>query len=102
MPKAGSKIYSTLDSRSGYYHKALYKELQKKSAIVTPTGNFKFWNVPFGFVQAPAYFQMSINAVLSGLNFVFRYLDDILIYSPDPETHVRHLEVVFQCLVASV
>ena len=28
-----------------------------------------------------------------------KYLDDILIYSPDSKTHMRHIEVVFQCLL---
>ena len=35
---------------------------------------------------------------LSGLDFDFGYLD-ILIYSPDPKTHFKHIEVVFQCLL---
>ena len=36
---------------------------------------------------------------LSGLDFAFRYLDDILIYNHDPETHFKHLDQVFQYLL---
>ena len=60
---------------------------------------FKFQKVPFGLAQVPAYFQRLIDEVLSGLDFVFGHLDGILMYSPDPETHLKYLEIVFQHLL---
>ena len=48
--------------------------------------------------QAPAYFQRLVNEVLSGLTFDFGYLDDILIFSPDKETHLKHLRILFERL----
>ena len=36
--------------------------------------------------------------VLRGITFAFGYLDDILIFSPDNETHLEHLREVFQRL----
>ena len=33
--------------------------------------------------------------VLSGLTFAFGYLDDILAFSPDMETHLKHLMSLF-------
>ena len=92
---ASSSIYSALDLRSGYYHIALSVDCQRKSPFVTPLGKFEFWKVPFGLAEAPAYFQCLINDVLRGLDFAFGYLDDILIYSPDPKTYLKHVEVVF-------
>ena len=95
----GLSICSTLDLRSGYYHIALSVDSQRKSAFVTPMGKFEFWKVSFGLAQAAAFFQQLINEVLSGLDIAFCYLDDILIYSPNPETHLRHIKVVFQHLL---
>ena len=46
--------------------------------------------------QAPAYFQRLVNKVLVGLPFTFGYLDDVLIYSPNVKTHLKHLRQVFQ------
>ena len=43
----------------------------------------------------PAYFQRLVNEVLSELTFAFGYLDDILVYSPDMETHLEHLRKLF-------
>ena len=41
------------------------------------------------------YFQRLVNEVLSGLTFAFGYLDDILVYSRDMETHLEHLRKLF-------
>ena len=46
--------------------------------------------------QAPTYFQRLVNKVLSGLTFAFGYLDDILVFSPDIETHLKHLRILFE------
>ena len=69
-----------------------------KVSIVSPLGKWEFKRCPFGLAQAPAYFQRLINEVLAPFDFAFGYLDDILIYSPDIETHLKHLEMVFQRL----
>ena len=45
--------------------------------------------------QAPVYFQTLISEVLSGFNFSFGYLDDILVFNPDMVTHLQHLRCLF-------
>ena len=91
----GSNIYSTIDIRSGYYHMVLSKESRPKSAFVSSFGKWEFKRCPFGLAQAPAYFQRLVNKVFSGLTFAFGYLDDILVFSPDMETHLEHLRSLF-------
>ena len=91
----GSNIYSTFDMRSGYYHMVLSEKSRPKSAFMSSFGKWEFKRCPFGLAQAPAYFQRLINEVLSGLTFAFGYLDDILVYSPDMETHLEHLRKLF-------
>ena len=94
----GAKVFSTFDMRSGYHHMELSKEARPKSAFVTPTDKYEFVRCPFGLTQAPAYFQRLVNKVLAGLPFAFGYLDDILIFSPDIETHLQHVRILFQRL----
>ena len=91
----GSKIYSTFDMRSGYYHMVLSEEARPKTAFVSSYGKWKFKRCPFGLAQAPANFQRLINEILSGFNFAFGYLDDILVFSPDITTHLQHLRLLF-------
>ena len=94
----GSKIYSTFDTRSGYYNMVLSEESRPKTTFVSSFGEWKFKRCSFGLVQAPAYFQRLVNEALSGLTFAFGYLDDILVFSPDMETHLKHLRSLFEKL----
>ena len=90
----GSKIFSAFDLRSGYHHMELSLEARAKSAFVKPMEKFEFTRCPFG----PAYFQRLINKIIKGFPFSFGYLDDVLIHSPDIETHLQHMRVLFQRL----
>ena len=96
----GSKVFSTLDMCSGYHHVEMTEEARPKIAFTLPAdlGKWEFLQCPFGLAQAPAYFQRLINEVLAPFDFAFGYLDDILIYSPDVEIHLKHLELIFQRL----
>ena len=69
------------------------QDLKVHLFLLLENGNLK--RCPFGLAQAPAYFQRLVNEVLSGLTFAFGYLDDILVYSPDMETHLEHLRKLF-------
>ena len=97
----GSTVYSTFDMRSGYYHLELTPESQPKSAFVVggpKGGKWEFKRCPFGLTQVPAYFQALVNQVLEGLNFAFRYLDDILVFSSSMEQHLTHVRTLFERL----
>ena len=56
--------------------------------------------MPFGLCNAPATFQRLMNTVLRDHldEFVTVYLDDILVFSPDVETHQDHLRWVLSQL----
>ena len=94
----GSKVFSTLDMRSGYHHVEMTEEARPKTAFTLPAnlGKWEFLRCSFGLAQAPTCFQRLINEVLAPFDFAFGYLDDILIYSPDVKTHLKHLELIFQ------
>ena len=87
-----SRIFSTIDLRSGYYHIGLTEGSRPKSAFVVPMGKFEFLRTPFSLSQVPAYFQLLIDNVLQGCSkFAMRYLDDIIIFSRTEEEHLEHL-----------
>jgi len=54
----------------------------------------------FGLCNAPATFQRYMNEIFANLLdvCVVVYLDDILIYSADPEKHDDNVQEVFRCL----
>ncbi|CAK1583880.1 unnamed protein product [Parnassius mnemosyne] len=51
-----------------------------------------------GLKNAGQTFQRFIHEVLHGLYFVFAFIDDLLVASPDKETHETHLRTVLQRL----
>lgn len=56
--------------------------------------------MPFGLCNAPATFQRLMQRCLNGQinESLLVYLDDIIVYSPDFGTHLRHLDEVFERL----
>jgi len=52
--------------------------------------------MPFGLTNAPPSFQRWMNEILSDNLDIFclTYLDDILVFSPDEETHRKHIRAV--------
>ncbi|GFU76391.1 hypothetical protein TNCV_2158981 [Trichonephila clavipes] len=55
-----------------------------------------FNTMSFGLRNAPSTFQRFITEVLYGLDFVFPYLDDVLVASSTEEEHSEHLKMVFE------
>ena len=84
--------------RSGYYHMVLSEKSRPKMAFVSSYGKWEFKRCLLGLAQAPTYFQRLVNEVLSSLTFAFGYLDDILFFSPDMESHLEHLRLLFDRL----
>ncbi|GBN11100.1 Transposon Ty3-I Gag-Pol polyprotein [Araneus ventricosus] len=74
------------------------EEHKCKTAIITPFGLYEFNVMSFGLKNAPATFQRFIHEVLRGLDFVFPYLDDILIASKSNQEHEIHLNLVLERL----
>jgi hypothetical protein len=55
----------------------------------------------FGLRNAGNTFQRRMDRIMAGLDFVFVYLDDIIIGSRSVEEHVLHLRTLFQRLQAA-
>ena len=67
---------------------------------VGPLGFYECERMPFGLTNAPAMFQRLMETCLGDLNlhWCIIYLDDIVIFSKDPESHLERLEAVFKKL----
>ncbi len=98
---AGAKVFTKLDLRNAYHLVRIREGDEWKTAFNTPSGRYEYLVMPFGLTSAPAVFQNLINEVLRDMlnEFVFVYLDDIMILSPDEESHVFHVHQVLSLLL---
>ena len=95
-----ASIFTVLDLASGFWQIPLEQDSRAKTAFTSHSGNYQFKKLPFGLMNAPVSFQMVMTQVLRGLTWKFAlvYVDDIIIFSPDFDTHVQHLTTVFDRL----
>jgi hypothetical protein len=94
----GCKVFSKLDLSKGYYQVPVRAEDVPKTAVITPFGLWEFLRMPFGLRNAGQSFQRLMDTVGAGLSFVFIYLDDIHIASPDEDSHPQHMRTILQRL----
>ena len=68
-----------------------------KTAFVVQDGTYEYTRMPFGIQAGPAVFSRIMSHIFRGLTFktMIVYIDDLMIFSKDFDTHMEALKEVF-------
>lgn len=96
----GSRCFSKIDLRSGYFQILMKLEHKYLTTFRTHHGHFEFLVMHFGLCNAPATFQSLMNHVFQDClrKFALVFFDDILVYNKTKKDHLTHLHRVLSLL----
>lgn len=87
------KFFSKIGLSKGYY-----QVFKTKTAFKTGKGLFQFQVMSLGLLTSLATFSRFKRRVISGMDHVDNFIDDILMYTMTFEQHLKVLEKLFQRL----
>lgn len=91
-------IYSQIDLSQAFMQLRLGDDSKKYTTINTSEGLFRYEFLPFGLRASSGIFQAFITKVLNGIDDIIVYQDDILVLSPNLQSHNRTLNIVLTAL----
>ena len=93
---SGATVFSVLDLNSAYYQVPLTAQSHRVTAFCTQFGLFEFEKLPMGICVGCQGLSRVVDNLFSYLkgNYVFNYLDDLVIYSATVPEHKEHLRKV--------
>ena len=96
----GASIFSKIDLRSGYHQLKIKDADVHKTDFRTRYGHYEFLVMSFGLTNAPAAFMDLMNRVFRSYvdQFVVVFIDGILVYLKDRESHDTQVRVVLEIL----
>lgn len=99
---SGKKYFCVLDLKSGFWQFPIKPNDIPKTAFSVPWGLYEFTRSSMGLTNAPAYFQQTMNNVLSDLIGIHCdvFIDDIIIYGETKEELLKSLQSVLERLQA--
>ena len=83
-----------MDLSQAYAQLSLCEESKKLCVISTHRGLFAYQRLPFGVSSAPAIWQRTIEQVLTGINGIVCYFDDVLVCGKTRAEHDARLRQV--------
>jgi hypothetical protein len=95
---SGAKYFTCLDLASGYLQCELDEGSRKYTAFCTATNKYENNVLPFGVRCAPGHFVKMMNMVIGNFPWIQCYIDDLIIFSNDFESHCSHILQLFDAL----
>jgi hypothetical protein len=93
----GAQYFSLLDLNSAYYQIPLSRTSRKVTAFCTPFGLYEFTKLPMGISIGYQALSRLVDSLLGDIKYeyVYNFMDDLVLYSRTFEDHVAHFREVF-------
>ena len=96
------KYLSCVDIRAAFYQLGLMEESRDLTTFTGPDGRrWRYKRCPFGLNNSPSQLNLHLSNIFSDktlFDSLAYYVDDILIYSTDWESHLEQLELTLKTL----
>ncbi|KAH9780712.1 hypothetical protein KPL71_008183 [Citrus sinensis] len=97
----GARIFSKFDLKAGFWQLGISPVDRHKTAFRIPDAHYQWTVMPFGLKVAPSLFQKAMTKIFSPiLQHALVYIDDILLFSSDHESHQKLLLDFFHIVQA--
>ena len=91
----GFQCATSLDLNMGYYHIELSPQSKQLCTLVFPFGKYEMQRLPMGLCNSPDIFQEKMSELMTDLEFVRTYIDDLLCLTKGTfDDHLEKLERV--------
>ncbi|KAI9169669.1 hypothetical protein LWI28_015835 [Acer negundo] len=95
----GATIFSKFDLKGAFWQIGIHPDDRYKMAFCLPNAQYQWTVLPFGLKTAPSLFQKAITRIFHPiLHSTLIYIDDILLFSTDEDSH-NHLLHQFHDLI---
>ncbi|KAE8667738.1 hypothetical protein F3Y22_tig00112383pilonHSYRG00545 [Hibiscus syriacus] len=90
---ARAQIFSKFDLKAGFSQMGINPIDRPKTGFCIPNHHYQWKVMPFGLKTAPSLFQKAMIKIFQPvMENALIYIDDILLYSPNKESHLKLLE----------
>jgi hypothetical protein len=96
----GSSWFNSIELSSGFYQVQMDPDHKEKTAFTSYEGLYQFKYLSFGLCNTVTTFERLMEFVLRGLHWkmCILYIDDIIVFADEFESHIARLDAVLDKL----
>ena len=91
-----SRVFCKMDATQGYFQISLDEESSKLTPFLLPSGRYRYLRAPMGLNASSDEWSFSSDALVQGLSFAQKIVDDILIEAPNFKVLFARIRVIWK------